>query len=334
MAAVAWQETCNFVQAQYRIWAQALLTNMIASGLVQTSDTGQVNPTTITIDTDASATGTKQEYGYLVFKFNDSLAASYPIFIKVTFCAFAFSSTAASKKQLLSVQIGFATDGAGNITGPSKTINETTATGSFGQAVLAGPQASWCHHKEGMLALVAYRASLQFSNGADPIVDTPLIAFVIERTRDSSGNPTGTGVYILGRGGMFTANGVTSISLATLAYALSYFPQLETSFLSPGLTNVSRFGALWAGGEFSATKSAALQVQDILAPHDGGTTFKSVKMYVAALATPGDTADITIDGVSKRFLFAGSLGFLGDLRVFTPADQPYQRMGLAIEWTT
>ena len=79
MAAVAWQETCAIAQASYRLMAQALITNMIAAGFVQTGDTGQINPATIVIGTGSGSGGTiSEEYGYVMFRMNDSLAASYP----------------------------------------------------------------------------------------------------------------------------------------------------------------------------------------------------------------------------------------------------------------
>lgn len=334
MAAVAWQETCNYVQAQYRIWAQALLTNMIAAGLVQTSDTGQANPSTLTIDTTAaSVAGLKQEFGYFVFRFNDSLQSSYPVYLRLSLGSYSYSTIASHKRPFLGITVGFATDGAGNITGPSRTVTDIGDLGTgYAHTALAGPHSSWCHHKEGFLALIAYRSCIRVAITTNPIMDQPLNHLVIERTRDSSGNPTGDGIYMLGRGVMFFSTVSYNLNLTLLSTQYAYFPQLETVFLSPGVTNSSRWGAIWLGGAEANAKAGAAQLQDIFAPHNGMTAFKGVKMYNASMAAPGDTADITVDGVTKRFLFAGSLAFMGELRSVDTTEQIYQRMGLAIEW--
>lgn len=334
MAAVAWQETCAIAQASYRLMAQALITNMIAAGFVQTGDTGQINPATIVIGTANGIGGTiSEEYGYVMFRMNDSLAASYPLYIKIIFGAY-FVTNNSTRRCNCRIIFGLATDGAGNLTGPTKEINSLGGAGTFTNTQLSGPHSSWCHHKEGLGALLAYRASWQTANGTSSTAQLPFCFFVVERTRDASGNLTGDGFYILSRGCVTEGSGMGYWSLANINYGSPYQPFLETTYLSPSLTNTTKFGGLWMGGEFSNSKSGAAQLQDIWAPHNGMQPFKSVKLYKTSLASPGDTTTLTQDGVAKPFLFAGSWGFGSDMFMADSTDSQFYtaRVGLALEW--
>lgn len=84
-------------------------------GLVQTGDTGQWS-------TSKNGPGT-----YLMYRFNDALSTTYPIYLKFT--PLIFSSTIESCTKLDS--IGFATNGAGTITGSKHTFGTNTGDSSL-----------------------------------------------------------------------------------------------------------------------------------------------------------------------------------------------------------
>lgn len=334
MAAVAWQETCGAAQANYRLMAQALLTNMLAAGFVQTSDAGQVNPSTIVVATATGSGGTfGDDYGYLMFRMNDSLAATLPVYIKFIFGSY-FVSSNATRRCAMRIIFGFATDGAGNFTGPTKEVISSGVSGTYSNIELPGPHSSWCHHKEGLAALFAYRAYYQTSNYPHFTMVNPMAWFVVERTRDSSGNPTADGIYIFHRGIATTASRMGDQTIASLNYANAYTPQPHTTFMSPSVTAVSKFGALWLGENYTNSKAGAVQLQDIWAPHSGGTPFKSVKLYKNSMAAVGDTTNFTQDGVTKPFIMLGSWAIASDLYVADASDgvTAYQSIGLALEW--
>ena len=337
MAAVAWQETCAIAQASYRLMAQALLTNMVAAGFVQTSDTSQVTPSTIVVGTGSSpGAGTfPDDYGYLMFRMNDSLSSTLPVFIKIVFGAFFAASSGSVRRAAVKITIGFSTDGAGNFVGPTKEIISTGLSVPLTANVeLPGPHSSWCHHKEGLAALFAYRACWQTANSTTCTMVHPLNWFVIERTRDSSGNPTGEGIYILSRGMVANGNAISGYTLAALNYSSQFTPQPHITFMSPGTTNMTKWGAIWLGENYTNSKDGAIQLQDIWAPHNGGTPFKSVKLYKAAGATVGDTTNLTQDGVTKPFILLGSWAFFSDFFLADSAagTTAAQDVGLALEW--
>lgn len=89
----------------FRAWAKELHDALIACGLVQTSDTGQINFTT------ATRPGTNQSL-YAIYRFNDSLQSSRPVFIRLEYG----TSTAAAGPQLY-ISVGTGTTGAGVLTG-------------------------------------------------------------------------------------------------------------------------------------------------------------------------------------------------------------------------
>lgn len=334
MAAVAWQETCAIAQASYRLMAQALITNMIAAGLVQTSDTGQINPSTIVIPTGGgSSGGVTEEYGYVMFRMNDSLAATLPVYIKLIFGAY-FGNNSSTRRCGLKISIGFATDGAGNLTGPVKELISSGPTLAGTNTELAGPHPSWCHHKEGSVALLAYRANWRLVNGVSVNADFPLHFFVIERTRDAAGNPTAEGINIMSRGQVASSTWAANLTLGNLFFTNSYHPLLDTHYLSPSLSLQLRTGGIWLGQTYTGAKAGAVQMQDIWSPGNSGTPFKTVKLYRTTGANVGDTTSFEVDGVSTPFLMAGSWAFLSELFIPTGNDGAYnyKDISLAIEW--
>jgi hypothetical protein len=96
----------NADSANTRTALTQIKTTLTSANWVQTADTGQLDQTTLTWTSTASAV-----YGYWIFYLNDSLHATYPLYMKVYF----WNSGTSAIEMLAS--FGFATDGAGNFTG-------------------------------------------------------------------------------------------------------------------------------------------------------------------------------------------------------------------------
>lgn len=92
--------------AGFRAWGSELSTALQTVGLVQTADTGQINWTTVT------RPGTNTAGGYEIYRFNDALQGTAPVFIKLEYG----TSSSASNPQLW-LTVGTGSDGAGTITG-------------------------------------------------------------------------------------------------------------------------------------------------------------------------------------------------------------------------
>lgn len=99
----------HLADAGFRAWSKELHDEMVAAGLVQTADTGQINFTT------ATRPATNAVAGYTIYRFNDTLQATAPIFIKFEW------GTASTNQPQVFATVGTGSDGAGNITGVSTT---------------------------------------------------------------------------------------------------------------------------------------------------------------------------------------------------------------------
>lgn len=98
--------------AEFRAWGSAVGIKLALMGLVQTSDTGQINWTTVVKPAGASAS-----QGYEIWRFADSLQATDPVFIKLEYG----SSSVASSIAGMWITVGTATNGAGTLTGTTST---------------------------------------------------------------------------------------------------------------------------------------------------------------------------------------------------------------------
>jgi hypothetical protein len=161
--------------ANFKNWAQTISTFFTTAGWVQSSDTGQVNWTSI-----ASVPGSGA-YVYEIWQPNDGLTTFY---LKVEYGNFSGSANSPSIRLTLSS----ATNGSGTPTG--------FTCGPFIPNNLAGtPSSSVATYEcnffgnSGMMSVMMWR-SASTGNATLPCV------FNIERSRDSSGNPTSSYITI------------------------------------------------------------------------------------------------------------------------------------------
>lgn len=96
--------------AEFRAWGSALSAALAAVGLTQTADSGQINWLTV------SRPGTNTAAGYEIWRFNDALQATAPIYIKVE-----YGTGGSTTRPQIWITVGTGTNGAGTITGQSST---------------------------------------------------------------------------------------------------------------------------------------------------------------------------------------------------------------------
>jgi hypothetical protein len=162
----------NDTDAHFRAWAQFIHDVFaLTSCWVQTGDTGQVNLATVT---KPGAANTSQ--GYEIWRMNDSLQSTKPVFLKLE-----YGSGGATNTPAIWLTIGTGSDGAGTITGtlfartqnPATTSNTSTPNKCFGSAST----------NRITVAMFLDVASLP-------------IWFAIERTKDSTGADTSVGLIL------------------------------------------------------------------------------------------------------------------------------------------
>lgn len=161
--------------AAFRKWAQGVHDALVGCGWVQTADTGQVTISTMTAPSTANAAA-----GYEIFRMNDALQATCPVFVKLEYGR--VSATNNTPTQW--VTVGQGSNGSGTITGQllarTQVASTTTAYGSATEY----PSYGSCDGAGICLAL--------WSGYTNP--GTFFLA--IERSRDASGNATGDAVLI------------------------------------------------------------------------------------------------------------------------------------------
>jgi hypothetical protein len=178
MTTVTWTSTPQHSSdANFRAWGSDVRTRLAAAGLVQTADTGQIDWTT------AVRGSNNTDAGYEIWRFNDSLQGTFPIFFKLF-----YGTGAAADRPRLRLQVGTGSNGSGTLTG--RTSAAVTTTGSSG-AFQNTPTQNYATHSEGMAAL----AFGQFNATSN------MAFFVIQRSVDSDGDPTGDYYCVTSRNG-------------------------------------------------------------------------------------------------------------------------------------
>lgn len=156
---------------------------ILAVGLVQTADTGQMNPATVTWP---NTTNTKAT-GYLMYSFNDALQASYPCYIRVE-----LGCGSGGVFPGIWITVGTSTDGAG-VLGTIKTLTIQTGLDSASVTTLVSGTTS-------RLTISSCHTS---NNSARQCL------YTVERLLDANGANTNTGlafVWLKNYGGTNTAS--------------------------------------------------------------------------------------------------------------------------------
>ena len=171
--------------AGFRAWGAEFHAQLLACGLTQTADTGQINWTTVT------RPGAGVMAGYEVWRFNDTLQSTVPVFLKFEFGTGLGSVTAPTVKLTLCG----ATNGAGSAVGFSYTV-------FCGTNAYNTPPASTTTFYPSRFC---YNATLGFfgfawkigANTDTASVDSAYQAAFVFRSNNSAGAATGDTVMIL-----------------------------------------------------------------------------------------------------------------------------------------
>lgn len=187
----------NNTDETFRAWGSLLSAGIAAVGMVRTVDSGQIDWDTA-LTPDAGDTPA----GYEVWAFSDALQDTHPVVWKLEYGT---GGTSNSLRPIrLWITVGKGTDGAGNITDilipRTRLGNSNPSTGGYSLS----PSTS-------LVATCANRACLAVALFMDPAVmasATP--SFVLERSRNPDGSPSGVGVSLAAQVGYTTAQVTTA----------------------------------------------------------------------------------------------------------------------------
>ena len=199
--------------ATYQAWVNEIYTGLVTQcGMTQTADTGQMAvPCVSAIPATNTFTG-----NYYVFRFNDTLQATSPVFIRFDFGSGA--SITGAGAPALAMTIGSSTNGAGTITGLSPF---TSFNCGGNNSVIPGTGTTnytsrYCYNSTQGFAGMAFKIGASTSGQSY----SALFGFLIYRSVDNTGAPTATALNIIFGGGFSGA--LSSASCIGLHYYIDY----------------------------------------------------------------------------------------------------------------
>lgn len=166
--------------ATFRAWGSALAAALAAVGLTQTADTGQINWTTVT------RPGANTAAGYEIWRFNDTLQATAPIFIKIE-----YGTGNSTTSPGIWITVGTGSNGSGTITGQSSTRTQCTRNSVPASSVTPYPTYVCYNATEGFLGVM-------FKAGGQGVGSWGQGFFAVARNvnqDDGDTNGTGCSVY-------------------------------------------------------------------------------------------------------------------------------------------
>lgn len=258
-------------------WIDLVHDALTGVGCLQTSDTGQI----VAGDVANPPPTTDVVLGCRVYELNDSLSATYPVYVKVSFRTALVGSNAPKVGPMLMFEVGFSTDGAGGISGSSIVAPMTWQPMTNNPVVHGDIVPNSASKTDGFLHLVIGPTAVRYVyNGG---FTTGLL--FISRTTDPSGTLTGDGVF--------------AQFLPAPAMSPTTYPELQYSYLGVGgvapLGPFSRscpsLGAPVANGLVAASPSVLVggQVQ---------VDFNVLNVPLSAV-TRNDVISLSVDGIHE-----------------------------------
>lgn len=277
--------------AGFQAWSQPLHLAIVAAGLVNTADTGQADLTT-------AARPSTNTYVDKVYRFDDTMQGTAPVFLKV-----GFGTGTSATVPALRVTIGEATDGAGTLSG-------STLVSNLGFSQTGAAPASTVTNYTTRVCVVDGYIGIAFGLGSTS-AGTSHAVLIIGRSVDSSGASSADGTFVLARGAAdnssnalrslqygsgtaFTmtagsscliAGGMTTTLVGGAAQVFKHYINLPRVRPIPWLMTVrsSEFGS---NTQFDATPVGALQRTYVSLGLEG---FNQAGNAVALPATTGQT---------------------------------------------
>jgi hypothetical protein len=241
----------NETDAFFRTWIQFIHDTLVL-GWVQTGDTGQLN-----IATASKPTAANQKVGYLVYRMDDALQATAPVFMRLDFGSAGFGANYAG----VWITIGTGSDGAGTIT----TIRYNGGASAASQVQISGIVNSGVHNSYGSAASNRFSFGMFITTNSSRIM-----LFTLERSKDVNGADTSEGVFLTyGQGTYLRYNNFIVLGSATqppqevgLAYILSnQNPSIFRNDGALGLVFPMRGGVQPAGKNIAIVRQNDMQAE-------------------------------------------------------------------------
>lgn len=200
------QPVFGVTDAEFRAWAGAVYAGMEAVGLVNTTDTGQVDPASVS--GISLVNNEVRYYSSKMYRFDDALQASAPVFVRVRLGIFRANHQDSPCREYA---VGTATDGANGFVGPRILMECKTAiyTGRPWSGMSPLAPSFYCFNPgAGFLGVAAGVAG-----GGFWVLSDSVATFFVARTTDAAGGATGDGVsLIVGNYAHGTSGGLENVT--------------------------------------------------------------------------------------------------------------------------
>lgn len=265
--------------ADFRAWGSAISTALAAMGLVKTSDTGQIDWTTVLKPTTANGVA-----GYEMWRFNDTLQATAPVFIKIE-----YGVGGGVTIQSLWVTVGTGTNGAGTLVG--QVGNRYRCFSSFADGTGSISYISGANNRIHM----ALNASRNLSNSTGMVLS-------VERTKDATGADDATGIC------MYSMAAAATTSFAAQDQVVPFTGTIPAQDGSPAVAASAGTSAV-SGADVGVFPHFPV-LGKALPPELGLISYKNAD--IAALSQVG----VTLYSVSHNYLALGNtpLGYSSSSR--------------------
>lgn len=263
--------------ATFQAWTQAIHNALLAVGLVQTTDTGQVS-----FATASRAAGAQ----YAVYRFSDSLQSTAPVYLRVGY------GTGSTTNAQIVLSLGTGTNGAGTLTG-----SYTTTASSRGSAGGSATPVPCYFSSDGSYLTMA----LGLGGGG---LSTNLLTFVADRTRNADGSPNSDGLYAV-------SAPVSSGAGQCTALRFSGTPQIGRNWVSGTNAAFPCDAGVLATPAGGSPASGVAGTDLMLFPHlpyCGELEYPALAALgiFGADATVGTTFSATVGGAAHTYLATGS----------------------------
>lgn len=267
--------------AEFRTWGSGIAAQILAMGLVQTADTGQINWTTVTRPTAGNMAG------YEIWRFADSLQSTVPVYLRIEY------GRDGNQGPKISWQFTIGgSNGAGTLTGKVSSLRNGEANSTKGLGVTLN---SYCSGSTGRLVLATNIDTASQSFG---------FFISVDRTRDASGAATADGVVGF--------NSCLFDSVQTTVISPNWDTVGEQSGSGSPFPNPGQIGVSSAGGEVALGSHPVIIF---------GRAFGAFDMvtYVNGNLTAAATFTATFLGATRTFMaLANSIGTAQCSNITTP----------------
>lgn len=263
--------------ADFQTYIQGVETILAGIGMVQVTQTGELNPLT------ATRAGASTDAGFRVWRMADTLQATVPVYVK-----FWFGQASTADRPRIKIDIGTGVDGSGNLTGYAKKLSSLSQFTKSAGASKANNTQTLPYRGSGGEGYAVAAWGIDYTNSTTSFT----FLFAVERPmKISTGDPTSEGV------------------LVTLNDAVHFIPGSGIEG-GPWQSQAGSTSSFWMGqfGEpstVSGGNGSVMMAPRFIVCKGRLRVFPATLIYAQAQITEGTTVTVPLWGVNQTYFAMG-----------------------------